>query len=175
MTVVRMLPRVLYSIGATAAALSTLLIFLLMLLVTADVVGRYVFNSPLPGTFEISESAMVFVVFLAFAHAEARGQNIRISLLTSRLSLHQQAFFEVLAALAGMFLFGLIGWQTWGPAVESWAIREYMSGPAPLPIYPSKLVLPVGSFLLVTRFAVSLVSAAVKLLDKEWTGEWTPQ
>ena len=43
------------ALGACAA----ILLFCLMALTTADVIGRYVFNSPLRGAFELTELAAV--------------------------------------------------------------------------------------------------------------------
>ena len=149
-------------IAFVANSISQLFIFLMMLLITADVIGRYVFNSPVPGTYNISESMMVFIVFLAFASTQAKRQNIRIEIVTRRLSPRKRYPLDLIISLAGILFFGLICWQTWPLAIESWSMREYMSGPVSLPLYPSKLCLPIGSFLLVVQFLIDLVTTIGK-------------
>ncbi len=135
---------------------SSILIILLMFLVTADVVGRYVFNSPIPGTLEIGESAMVFIVFLAYAHTEATGQHIRIQLIERWATPRQLQLLNVVACLAAILIYGVICWQAWGQAMYSLSIDQRMSGWLRLPLYPAKFVLVWGSFILVLQFIVSL-------------------
>ena len=53
-----------------SAQISSILLFVLVFLITLDVIGRYAFDSPIPGTFEVTEVLMVFIVFLAFAYTE---------------------------------------------------------------------------------------------------------
>ena len=47
---------------------SVILIFLMSLLVFADVVGRYLFNHPIAGTTEIVKCTIIAIVFLGIAY-----------------------------------------------------------------------------------------------------------
>jgi TRAP-type transport system small permease protein len=133
-------------------SISLAFIFLVMFLITADIIGRAVFNTPVPGTYNIAESLMVFIVFLAMANTEAKRQNIRIAVFTNRFPPVAQRVLNIIVCLAGAFFCALIVWCTWPVAVESWSIREYMTGQASLPLYPSKFMVPIGMFLLMVQF-----------------------
>ena len=143
--------------------ISSILIILLMFLVTADVVGRYIFNSPIPGTLEIGESAMVFIVFLAYAHTEATGQHIRIQLIERRATPRQLQLLNVVACLAGILIYGVICWQAWGQAMFSLSVDQRLTGWLRLPLYPTKFILVWGSFILVLQFIVGLSSNISKI------------
>lgn len=53
----------------------------MMMVTVVDVVGRYVFNAPLPAGFELTEYLMGLLVFLALPLVSRRGQHVRINLL----------------------------------------------------------------------------------------------
>ena len=61
-----------------------IVIILMVFYVTADVTGRYVFNSPLPASFEISAMSLVFIVYWSLAYVQARGGHLRLGFLSRR-------------------------------------------------------------------------------------------
>ena len=144
------------AVDTVGSVISALFILVLMLLITADVVGRYALNSPLPGALEVSESLMVFVVFLAFAWAQRHGKNIRVEMAISRFPPWARSLVDILAIVLGLVVFSLIAWETWRSGLSSWRVREYMTGAVKFPLYPSKLVVPLGSALLCAQYLVDL-------------------
>ena len=149
------------------ASISAVLIFFLVILVTADVFGRYALGSPIPGTYEITEALMVFIVFLAYAYTEAVGRNIRIQLIEKRITERQKVALDLLAYLLGMFIFGVICWQGWGQAWKAYGIDQRMMGMLRLPLWPSKFALVLGSFLLVLQFVIAFFSGIHKIVKKK--------
>lgn len=147
-----------------SSEVSSVIIILLMFLVTSDVIGRYVFNSPIPGTYEVSESLMVFIVFLAYAYTEATGQHIRIQLIERRTTPRQLHSLNVVACLIGIFVYGIICWQACGQAWVSVVVGERMTGWLRLPLFPARFALVWGSFILVLQFLVGLSSNIVKIV-----------
>lgn len=62
------------------------LLIAMTLLISIDVVGRYVFDRPLPGTLElVSNFAMPLMIFLTAAHCYRSGGLINIDLVPGRL------------------------------------------------------------------------------------------
>ena len=58
----------------------------MMLLTTADALGRYLFNRPILAAYELTTNyLMVGVVFLALPYAYREGANIRVTFLVDRL------------------------------------------------------------------------------------------
>lgn len=151
------------TIFSLCAEISSLLIFFIVILITGDVFGRYALGSPIPGTFEITEALLVLIVFLAYAHTEATGHNIRIQLIDKRISERQKTILDLLAYSLGMFIFGVILWQAWAQAYISLEINQRMSGLLRLPLWPAKFAVVLGSFLLVVQFIISFITSINKI------------
>ena len=60
-------------------------ITLMMLLTAADVCGRYFFNSPVLGAYEITEYLMMIMVFSFFAYAQSEKAHICVDIVFDRL------------------------------------------------------------------------------------------
>lgn len=95
-----------------------------MFLITADVVGRYFFNSPIPGTLEVTEFLLCIIVFGGLSYLEIRGEHIRIFLVYSRLSGKVQFALSVFAKGLGLLFFGIMTWQTFRNALHSFSTQE---------------------------------------------------
>lgn len=129
--------RVSAAVGALEWALLRLValtLFAMMALTFVDVAGRYLFNAPLNGAFEITEMALGILVFATFPVLARDGRHIRLDFLSDRLPprgrrLHGSAIrafsgsvlaviawrlFEVAAFEAGFGYTTLtLGLQTW--------------------------------------------------------------
>lgn len=64
---------------------AALLLLVMMAVTFVDVIGRYVFNSPLPGAFELTEVLLALVVFVGLPIVTARREHVTVDLLTGRL------------------------------------------------------------------------------------------
>jgi TRAP-type C4-dicarboxylate transport system permease small subunit len=61
-------------------------VFLMVFLTTADTAGRYLLNSPIPSSYEITEKyLMVLAVFFALCLSYRDGAHIRLTFVTERL------------------------------------------------------------------------------------------
>ncbi len=68
-------------------AIGGVVIILLMLHITADVAGKYFFNTPIIGTLEIvSRYYMVAVVFLPLAFVQIRRQHLTVEMFTMKIT-----------------------------------------------------------------------------------------
>jgi len=128
-----------------------LLLTAMMFLVTADVLGRYLLGRPIHGTTELTEFMMVGLLYFTLAHTQADKAHIKVEMLVSRLSPKTQLFFEVLAYGLGFFLFVLITWQGTLAAMKSWKFGETTFGVILFPLFPAKVLVPIGSALFALR------------------------
>jgi len=83
----------------------------LVLLVTTDVFLRYVFNAPLEWGRDVNGLLLLMTIFSALPHAWDRGYHIRMEVLYSRLSGNRRRWADVLAAVSGIIVFGLMAVQ----------------------------------------------------------------
>jgi TRAP-type C4-dicarboxylate transport system permease small subunit len=124
---------------------AVLLLLPMMFLVTTDVIGRYIFNSPIPAVFEInSYFIMVLVVFFPLAYVQRKKEHIFITLFTDWMPWRVKALLETVSVLIGFASFALIGFYSMQRAILATEVREYISGIIDIPIWLSKWIIPIG-------------------------------
>lgn len=71
------------AINGTLDAFCVFLFVAMFILVVVQVVSRYFFNSPIPGTGELSQFMQIFLVFFGSVVAMRDGEHIQIDIITS--------------------------------------------------------------------------------------------
>src|SRR3546814_20209857 len=121
----------------------------MMLHIAAEVLARYVFNSPLHGTVEIvSTYYMVGVVFLPLAMIERVNGHIVVELVSQHFPRRVQEVLIGVVALVSALYFAAFTWQTWGDALQKFGVREVTLGPVPVTVWPTRFYLHIGCDLL---------------------------
>lgn len=94
-------------------AASAMLLFCLMALTTADVIGRYVFNWPLRGAFELTELLLLTLIFAGLPLASRVDEHVTLDfidmVLTDRRRLLLRRFVDL---VCGLLFLGL-AWRVW--------------------------------------------------------------
>ena len=97
------------ALGAAAAAL----LFGLMMLTTADVIGRYVFNWPLRGAFEITELSLLALIFAGLPLASRTDEHVTLDFIDMLLGTGGRRLLRRLIDLVcGVIILGL-AWRVW--------------------------------------------------------------
>jgi TRAP-type C4-dicarboxylate transport system permease small subunit len=144
MTGMRRLLDALYTLGAGLAALSLLGIFCVMM---AQVVMREL-QMQLPAADDVSAYLCVSTTFFALAATFRHGEIIRVGVLLNRLAPGPRRAFEVLTLTLAAALMAYVTWWTAQDMLFSWEIEEVAQGTVPIPLWIPKLVVPLGSGLL---------------------------
>ena len=96
-------------LGAAAAAL----LFGLMLLTTADVIGRYLFNWPLRGAFEITELSLLALIFAGLPLASRSDEHVTLDFIDMLLgSRGRQLLRRLIDLVCALIILGL-AWRVW--------------------------------------------------------------
>jgi TRAP-type C4-dicarboxylate transport system permease small subunit len=140
-------------------------IMIMMLYITCDVFGRYLFGKPLPVSFEIAEMLMIFVVFSALAYVHVRRGHLRLTFLFRRMSPRGQLIADILALVIGIFIFSIITWQAADWAIYALKTNEYRLGVIRIPYFPPRFMLAIGAGLATIEFFVDLVGRIRQLLS----------
>jgi TRAP-type C4-dicarboxylate transport system permease small subunit len=90
---------------------SAIVIIALMLLVTADVCGRYFFDSPVTGASELARFSMIIIVFPAMAWTALSGKHIKVDLVMERFPPRVQSIVNVIMLLGALAVYCIITWQ----------------------------------------------------------------
>lgn len=159
--------RLLAAITSGASAIGTVWIVALMLLINADVIGRWLFRAPLPGTPELVTLSIVGIVFLQLPDAARRRALTRSETLIDFITARAPRLGEWIAAvyeLVGTVLFAILASVTFPLAVKAWARAEFIGNPGLLtvPTWPLLGLILIGSVLLAAQFAVNAVKAVLR-------------
>ena len=101
------------------AALSGLVLFVLMCLVTYSVFCRYVLNDPILGDQELVEIGMSLVVMLAIPFTTLSGAHIRVDILDRRIGDLGRFAGDLLARGLGAYVLFLLIQKTWDKAWDA--------------------------------------------------------
>ena len=135
--------------------ISVLLIFLMALWIFGDVVGRFFFNQPIPGTTELVKTMILGIVFLGVAYTLYKGGHIRTTVLIKRIPVKAAAVIEACGALLGISIFVLMCIYGWEAAVKALEVKEFEGVQLRVPTYPSRFIMVLGSALLVIQYGIN--------------------
>ena len=154
-------------ISSASGLLSGILSFLLMLLISADVLGRYFLDLPILGTLEISRLTLAWICFLGVLYAYTSDSHVRVTFFISRVGPTKRALFEVIACVIALLVFGLLTWKSWLYFWNSWINREWFAAPIRIPYWLAKLSVPVGSFMLCIAILFYMCSHALRVIRED--------
>lgn len=139
-------------VGAIAVAL-------MMVQITADVIGKFIFLSPVPATITlVSNYYMVVVAFLPLAYAERGNGHITVEVLTELMPMPVQRHLGAFATLLSALVFALLTYRTFPEAMNKQDIGTFiMEQGTKVPTWPSYYLLPIGTGLMVLVLLFKLV------------------
>ena len=166
--VMRITFKVISRINRVVGLFGMWMLFVMGLLVVADIISRELADQSLPGVTEIVYLGIVAVVFLSFAYTEEMRAHVKIEIFSDRLPPKGRTVVDILTWLVGASLMGLLAWLAGIEAIESLEVREYVPSAIRVPIYPVKFAVCIGFGLLGLQFLVNLVK---KLMGESFGGE----
>lgn len=130
-------------------------IFLLVLLATVNILGRWIFSSPISGYVDWVEQAMAFIAFLGIAYTQRMGGHIRMDILVGQFRGRYLWFTELVTTLLMLAVTSVL---IYGSYMHFW--RAYTIGDSSLdinlPTWPAKLVVPIALTILAMRLLLQL-------------------
>ncbi len=127
--------------------ISSIFLVVLMLVVTADVIGRYLFKHPVTGSEEIEGLLLLCAAVFAFSYAQRERRHIRIELLIEHLTYRSRLVFDVLNYLIGLAIISLISWQVFVAARNLFLNLQggtQLSETLDIPWLPFMIILGIG-------------------------------
>jgi TRAP-type C4-dicarboxylate transport system permease small subunit len=137
------------------ALVGGIVLVLLMLYTVADVVLRYAFNRPFSGSLEMTEFAMVVIVFLGIAYCGWVGGHVAVDILERPLEHPRLRFIPAILTLISAALFAAVAYES---ADEAFGAMNRVSNMLRWPHWPFLLTVAFGSAL----YTIVLVIQAVR-------------
>jgi len=107
-------------LGVAASAI----LLAMMLLTVADVAGRYVFNRPVRGAFEVTELMLLVLIFAGLPLVSYADEHALMDFIDRLLGPRGQRALERLVHVVVATLLGLLAWLIWLKADRIWAYRD---------------------------------------------------
>lgn len=136
-------------------ALACLALLAMMLIVAADVTGRYLLARPLPGAIELVQYTMVVVVFAALPSVTLKRQHISLDIVHEHLRGGARRLQWVLVCGASAAVLGVQAWLLWRRS-ETMRENQDVIGYLNIPVHPAgyfMCALSLAAALLVLREA----------------------
>ena len=144
--------------GYLLSHLGGIVLFGMMGLTVVDVTGRYLFNAPILGAFEMTEFMVLMVVFSFLAHAQSQKIHVTVDILVSRFSPKTRNIINAINYLVCLVLFVLITWK----GVEK-AFETFETGDKPMnlaiPDWPFVVFMTLGCAVLCIEYIRDIARA----------------
>ncbi len=137
----------------------------LMGMVVAEVVGRYIFNSPIPGYIDYMEMMMTVLVFLTLAYCHKQGGHIRMEIFMTRVVKGGRPYdlLEIFHSMVSLAAFAALAYYMSGKAIEAYVIHDIALAIA-LPTWPAKSLIAIGAIFLCLRFIINIIGFGMKVV-----------
>lgn len=139
-------------------------ILILMVLAVCQVLGRSLFNMPVPGFIDIVEQAMALFAFLGIAYCQRLGGHVRMELVISKFGGRGLWIAEFLSTCVIIILVSALIYGSWFHFQRAWVFGDSTID-IQIPTWPSKLVVPVALSLLWLRLLLQAVGFARLIAD----------
>jgi TRAP-type mannitol/chloroaromatic compound transport system permease small subunit len=116
-----------------------------------EIVSRYFFKSPTIWAHEISQMIYGAYVILLGAYALKRGGHVNVDLLYGRFQPRTRAIIDLFTWLLFFYFCGLLLWKGGEMAWDSFVFRETDSTSFAPPLYPIKMMIPLGALLILLQ------------------------
>lgn len=149
--------RLLHLVERAFLSLSIAATLFIMLFVSAEVLMRYVFNSPIPGHLEGSELLLPVIVFLALSYTQATHGHVGMDLLTDSLPPRGKRVAEILALSVSCLLCALLGFFSYKNAYSLWLYDDVTPTRPHLYRWPSAAAITIGYVLISIRMWIQIL------------------
>ncbi|MEX0311566.1 MAG: TRAP transporter small permease subunit [Tateyamaria sp.] len=164
-SVLSRLDRALLPVERVMALLSGLAAFSLMFLAAYSVSAREFFEKPLLGYVDYIEALMPLIAIMGVSYVQRSGSHIRMDIIVGAMRGRLLWFVELLMVVLILVLMIALVWGSWAhfdrsfDCARPWCSRD-SSIDVSLPIWPSKLLVPVAFAVLCARLVLQAVGYA---------------
>ena len=149
-----------------------------MILVPYEVVMRYLFNSPTSWSMEMTQFLFCTMVVLGGGWNLLTGSHVNVDIVYNRFGIRTRAIISILTSLLLFVFLFFVFRQNLLAALQSLAWRETSASGWNPPLYPIKLIIPLGVLLLLlqsiamfVRYIIQVVTGVEEVKIQPLTGE----
>jgi TRAP-type mannitol/chloroaromatic compound transport system permease small subunit len=146
---------------------TSFLILPMTLITTFEVILRYVFNRPTEWAWDVNMMLLGAFTVLTGGYVLLKEGHVTMDVFVAKLSIRTRAVIALITSVLLFFSVGLLIWQSGVAAEESFMMREQLNSIWSPPIYPLKILWPLGALLLILQGVATFVRDLKKARSKE--------
>ncbi len=168
-----MLNRIIYAIDQLSKSVGHAFAWCIVTLTLGtcyEVFTRYLLNNPTSWAFDMSYLMYGAVFYMAGAYTLSRGGHVRADMYYRKWKPRTQARVELVLLIIFFFpgVLALI-YSGWGYGIQSMRLLEVsVNSPAGMPIWPLKMMIPIGASLLALQGVAEVLRCIVCLKQGHW-------
>ena len=139
------------------AAVAAAVLASMMFLMAADVIGRYFFNSPIPGGLELVEFMMAIIVPFGIAYCALHRSHVAVDMIVERFPRTLRQAVDTLTTLVSVVFIAILCWQNILNVFDTYD-SNMTSAVLKLPSYPFVVPVALGMGLFAGILIVHLLS-----------------
>ncbi len=149
-------------------AFTALMVFVLMLLITADVVSRAAFNHPFQGVSEIVSNCIIILCFFEIPYGLKEGTHVRSTIVYDKVGARGKNVIDLFSYLIGIIVFSMIVYSSWGPLLKAISIHDAeIAGSVRIPTAPGRASIIIGSVLMIIEFVFLSIKAIIRIKNPD--------
>ena len=149
-----------------AGLAAAFLILVLMALLTYEVIARYLFDSPTIWAMETSQLLMCVVVALGGGFSYLYGAHVNVDIVVDRFSERNRAIVELFTEIFVFIFVGFFLFKMGIVTFESLKMQETTGTYFDPPVYPVKILVVMGVFLVFLQVISRFIRTCLKVMGR---------
>lgn len=147
---------------------SAVMVFVLMILITTDVIARTVFDHPFQGVAEIVSNCIIILCFLEIPYILMRGTHVRTTLIYDRVRPKAKDVIDLVAYLLCIVAFTFVLVSSWPGFIHAVKIGDAeIAGSVRITTVPGRLSVILGSLLMIIEAALLSIKQIIKIVKPD--------
>lgn len=152
------LSRAIDALNEQVGKLTYWLILVAVLISTGNAIVRYSLNTSSNAWLEIQWYLFSFVFLFCAAYTLLHNQHVRIDVISANLSGRGRAWIDIFGTVFFLLPMAIaIMWMSWPVFLDAYRSNEVSTNAGGLTVWPARLMLPIGFFLLVLQGLSELI------------------
>ena len=148
--------RTVHHVCRVSNAIAAALLFLLMVLGAADVIGRYLLDAPIIGTLERGQIILALMIFLSWGYTQIKKGHVNVELFISKFPPRIGTVTNFITTLFMLVFTILIVWQSAVMAIETHNSGERIYV-IHWPMAPFQFSIAIGGVFLCLAFIMDVI------------------
>ena len=149
-----------------AGVIATVAVMSIMVVTVTDVLLRFIFNRPIPGSVELCQYFIVVGGFLGLAWCAIKGAHVRVDMISALLSPRLLKVSDIINYLIALSIVPLLGWRLLVQA-RFVQLQRTASSNLEIPAYPFYITAGVGYCLLGLVIIFLLIISILSIIKDE--------